>query len=69
MMGRRPANAHEIGLTTPSCPGRPAEEDAGAVFGPDDIKAAMNDDRIIGFGEMMNFPGIIYGDENAHGGA
>ncbi|MGI6469398.1 MAG: adenine deaminase [Syntrophomonadaceae bacterium] len=58
----------KVYATMPSCvPAAPGFEDAGAVFGPDDIKAAMNDDRIIGLGEMMNFPGIIYGDENAHG--
>ena len=35
-------------LVSPAAPGF---EDAGAVFGPDDIKAAMNDDRIIGLGK------------------
>lgn len=58
----------KIYATMPSCvPAAPGFEDAGAVFGPDDVKEAMSDDRIIGLGEMMNFPGIIYGDKNAHG--
>lgn len=58
----------KIYTTMPSCvPAAPGFEDAGAVFGPDDVRAAMSDDRIIGLGEMMNFPGIIYGDKSAHG--
>ncbi|MBC7075287.1 MAG: adenine deaminase [Syntrophomonadaceae bacterium] len=58
----------KIYATMPSCvPAAPGFEDAGAIFGPDDVKAAMSNDRIIGLGEMMNFPGIIYGDRNAHG--
>jgi adenine deaminase len=58
----------KIYATMPSCvPAAPGFEDAGAIFGPDEIREAMGDDRIIGLGEMMNFPGIIYGDKNAHG--
>ena len=52
----------KVYATMPSCvPAAPGFEDAGAVFGPDDIKAAMNDDRIIGLGEMMNFPALFTG--------
>lgn len=58
----------KVYATMPSCvPAAPGFEDAGAVFGPADVEAAMKDDRIIGLGEMMNFPGVIYGDQNAHG--
>lgn len=58
----------KVYATMPSCvPAAPGFEDAGAVFGPADVEAAMQDDRIIGLGEMMNFPGVIYGDQNAHG--
>lgn len=58
----------KIYATMPSCvPAAPGFEDAGAVFGPADVAEAMQDDRIIGLGEMMNFPGIIYGEQNAHG--
>ncbi|MCG8525648.1 MAG: amidohydrolase family protein, partial [Opitutales bacterium] len=54
--------------TMPSCvPAAPGFEDAGASFGPEEVVDAMEWDRIIGLGEMMNFPGVIYGDENAHG--
>ena len=58
----------KVYATMPSCvPAAPDFEDAGAVFGPIEIEEAMKDDRIIGLGEMMNFPGVIYGDENVHG--
>ncbi len=58
----------KVYATMPSCvPAAPGFEDAGAVFGPAEIKEGMEDDRIIGLGEMMNFPGIIYGDKSAHG--
>lgn len=58
----------KVYATMPSCvPAAPGFEDAGAVFGPDEIREAMSDDRIIGLGEMMNFPGVIYGDKNVHG--
>ncbi|MGF7184306.1 adenine deaminase [Desulfitispora alkaliphila] len=54
--------------TMPSCvPAAPGFEDAGAVFGPKEVEEAMEWDEIIGLGEMMNFPGVIYSDENVHG--
>lgn len=58
----------KVYATMPSCvPAAPGFEDAGARFGPADIAEGMQDDRIVGLGEMMNFPGVIYGDKDAHG--
>lgn len=58
----------KVYATMPSCvPAAPGFEDAGAVFGPTEIVEGMKDDRIIGLGEMMNFPGVIYGEKNTHG--
>lgn len=57
----------KVFATMPSCvPAAPGLEDAGAVFGPAQVEEAMQNDRIIGLGEMMNFPGVIYGDQNVH---
>ncbi|MGB9860611.1 MAG: adenine deaminase, partial [Moorellaceae bacterium] len=54
--------------TMPSCvPAAPGLEDAGASFGPEEVAAAMRWDRIVGLGEMMNFPGVLNGDEAVHG--
>ena len=54
-------------LTTPSCvPAVPGFEDTGSEIGPDDVAETMKWPECVGLGEMMNFPGIIYGDERTH---
>lgn len=54
-------------VAMPSCvPAAPAFEDAGAVLGPKEIQEAMQWPEVAGLGEMMNFPGVIYGDPNIH---
>ncbi len=54
-------------VTTPSCvPAVPGFEDTGGSIGPHDIRETMNWDEVAGLGEMMNFPGVISGDENVH---
>ncbi len=51
----------------PSCvPAVPGFEFTGASFDVDDIEKAMQMEEFVGLGEMMNFPGIIYSDENTH---
>ncbi len=53
--------------TMPSCvPSAPGFEDAGAEITPKDIAEAMKWEEIIGLGEMMNFPGVLSGDEKVH---
>jgi len=57
----------KVFATMPSCvPSAPGFEDAGAVITPREIAEAMKWDEIIGLGEMMNFPGVLAGDENVH---
>ncbi|SHK29410.1 adenine deaminase [Desulforamulus aeronauticus] len=54
-------------VAMPSCvPATPAFEDAGAVLGPDEIREAMQWEAVAGLGEMMNFPGVMYGDPSIH---
>ncbi|MGB3911918.1 MAG: adenine deaminase [Thermacetogeniaceae bacterium] len=58
----------KVFATMPSCvPAAPAFEDAGAVFGPEEIAEAMKWPGICGLGEMMNFPGVLTGDPGVHG--
>lgn len=58
----------KVFTTMPSCvPAAPGFEDAGAVFGPDEVAEAMRWPGIIGLGEMMNFPGVLAGDPLVHG--
>ncbi|MEW6104815.1 MAG: adenine deaminase [Bacillota bacterium] len=57
----------KVFATMPSCvPAAPGFEDAGAAIGPDDIRKAMAWDGVAGLGEMMNFPGVLAGDEGVH---
>lgn len=54
-------------LTTPSCvPAVPGFEDTGSSIGPEDVARTMEWKECGGLGEMMNFPGIIYGDKRTH---
>lgn len=53
--------------TMPSCvPATPGFEDNGATIDADDIKEAMTWKEVVGLGEMMNFPGVLNGDNNIH---
>ncbi len=57
----------KVFATMPSCvPAAPGFEDAGAAIGPDDIREAMTWPGVAGLGEMMNFPGVLAGDEAVH---
>lgn len=51
-------------LTVPSCvPAVEGFEDSGARVTAGDVARAMEDERCVGLGEMMNFPGILAGAE------
>jgi len=52
-----------VWVQMPSCvPSAPGLETPGASIGPDDVAEAMTWPRVIGLGEMMNFPGVAAGD-------
>ncbi len=54
-------------LTLPSCvPAVPGFEDAGASVTSTDIRNQINEDYVVGLGEMMNFPGIQMSIEETH---
>ncbi len=56
-----------VWVQVPSCvPSAPGLETPGSSIGPDDVAEAMTWDGIIGLGEMMNFPGVFFGDEKMH---
>lgn len=55
-------------VTTPSCvPAVPGFEDTGSAIGPEDIAETMEWDSVVGLGEMMNFPGVLAGDDHPSG--
>ena len=50
-------------LMAPSCVPATHMETSGATIDAKDIKKAMKLQNVIGLGEMMNFPGVIFGDK------
>jgi adenine deaminase len=56
-----------VWVQIPSCvPSAPGLETPGASIGPEDVEEAMGWERIIGLGEMMNFPGVYFSDAKMH---
>ena len=54
----------ELFLMAPSCVPATHLETSGASLGPDDIRKVLRWQGCIGLGEVMNFPGVLSGDEN-----
>ncbi|KXB07575.1 adenosine deaminase [candidate division MSBL1 archaeon SCGC-AAA382K21] len=54
--------------TVPSCvpATSPSLETTGAEIGPEEVKEAMRWDETVALGEMMNYPGVIQGNEKIH---
>ena len=48
----------------PSCVPATRLETSGAEIGLEEIEHLKRNERILGLGEVMNFPGVIMGDEN-----
>ncbi|MBS4223682.1 adenine deaminase [Lederbergia citrea] len=53
----------KVYTTFPSCvPATTDLEDAGASLSVEDIKAGLQWENVAGLGEVMNFPGVVFGD-------
>ena len=50
-------------FTAPSCVPATGFETSGAILDSSDIEYLLKKDEIVALGEMMNFPGVINGDE------
>ena len=50
-------------LMAPSCVPATHLETSGAVLGSEDIKKILKFKECIGLGEVMNYPGVLFGDE------
>jgi adenine deaminase len=50
-------------LMAPSCVPATDRETSGATLGPEEIRRILKWKECLGLGEMMNFPGVIGGDE------
>ncbi|AIF67762.1 adenine deaminase [Terribacillus saccharophilus] len=58
----------KVYTTFPSCvPATDDLEDAGASLTVADIKEGLTWDNVQGLGEVMNFPGVVHGDNKMHG--
>jgi len=49
-------------VTAPSCVPATPLETSGAALGVSEIASLLEDPRVVGLGEMMNYPGVIHGD-------
>jgi adenine deaminase len=53
----------DLFLMAPSCVPATDRETSGASLGPEDIRQLLRRKEVIGLGEVMNFPGVLSGDE------
>jgi adenine deaminase len=54
----------DLFFMAPSCVPATHMETSGATLGPEDIKKALRWRGVLGLGEIMNFPGVISGDDH-----
>ena len=52
----------DIFFTAPSCVPATHLETSGATLEASDLKGLLNEPRVLGLAEMMNFPGVLMGD-------
>ncbi len=52
-----------VATTVPSCVPASPNESPGTELGPDDVAQALTWPGVVGLGEMMNFPGLLAGDD------
>jgi adenine deaminase len=52
----------DLFFMAPSCVPSTSMETSGATIEPDDIRKALRWKRVLGLGELMNFPGVINAD-------
>jgi adenine deaminase len=61
--GNQPMNIY---YTLSSCVPATSMETSGARLEAVDLISLMSHDRIVALAEMMNYPGVIYGDQDVH---
>lgn len=53
----------DVYIMLPSCVPSTSFENSGAILEAEDLKLLLDNDVVLGLGEMMNYPGVINGDE------
>jgi len=56
----------DVFIMLPSCVPSTEYENAGAVLSAEDLAPLMSRERVLGLGEMMNYPGVIGGNKKVH---
>ena len=54
----------DVYVMLPSCVPATPFENSGAILKARDLKRLIDEDRVLGLGEMMNYPGVISGDRD-----
>lgn len=62
MLGSTEGLPMNVRFTLPSCVPSSAFEESGALLTAEDLAGLIGHPRVIGLGEMMNYPGVIFGD-------
>ncbi len=55
-----------VNIMVPSCVPATSFETSGAIISSSDIDKCKNNKGVLGLGEVMNYPGVIFGDEEVH---
>lgn len=63
MLKASEGTALDIRMMLPSCVPATPFEHSGAVINAKDMEEVINNDNIQGLGEFMNFPGVVYNDD------
>lgn len=66
MLEASKASGIDVHLMLPSCVPSTDFENAGAVLSVDELIPLMDKKGILGLGEMMNYPGVLEGNEGVH---
>ncbi len=53
-------------MMIPSCVPATKDENSGAIVSVSDIASFMNHPRVLGLGEVMDYPSVIYGEDDIH---
>jgi len=56
----------DVYVMLPSCVPSTDFENAGAVLDAKDLLTLINGEKVLGLGEMMNYPGVFLGNKGAH---
>ncbi len=62
MLSQSTGSPVDMFFMAPSCVPATEMETAGSALGASELRALLEEDRILGLGEMMNFPAVLGGD-------